>query len=248
MRVSIWAAALCALALLGYNAAVIARTLARSSAVTAQSAAFTAEPDRVLQRLLVLGDSTGVGTGSASPGDSVAGRIAGDFPDTRIENLSRNGARSEDLPSQLAQTRTASFDLILIQIGGNDALRFTPREQLRRDIDQSLQIAREKSDRIILMTIGDLGKAPALPWPLSQIFSWRAGVVRDVLREAARRQDVHYLDLLPPADQESPFLQDPARYYSRDYLHPSGDGYGVWYRQLLSETPLAAWLEQARQS
>jgi hypothetical protein len=48
MRLSFWAGILCALALLVYNAAVIARTLARSS------------------------------TGAAAPEDSVAGRIGND--------------------------------------------------------------------------------------------------------------------------------------------------------------------------
>lgn len=243
VRLSLWAGVLCALALLIYNAAVIARTLSRSSTVAHQSTAFQTETESARQRLLVVGDSTAVGTGSAAPEDSVAGRISADFPDIGIDNRAQNGARSRDLVAQL-QGATGPFKVILMQIGGNDVLRFTSKKQLQHDIDNSLRGAGGLSEHVILMTIGDVGNAPALPWPLSKLFSWRSRVVREVLRDSARRHGAQYLDMLPASDEQSPFLADPDRYYSKDYLHPSGAGYGVWYKRLREETALKEWLQE----
>lgn len=43
------------------------------------------------RRVLVVGDSTGVGTGASEAVDSVAGRIARDYPGTEIVNRAQDG-------------------------------------------------------------------------------------------------------------------------------------------------------------
>jgi len=32
--------------------------------------------------------------------------------------------------------------------------------------------------------------------------------------------------------EEDIFLTDVDKYYASDYFHPSGDGYGIWYKDI----------------
>jgi lysophospholipase L1-like esterase len=55
---------------------------------------------------------------------------------------------------------------------------------------------------------------------------------------AARRGDATFVDLFHERDND-PFLKDPDRFFAPDYLHPSNDGYGLWYDALKSQGHLA---------
>ena len=39
-------------------------------------------------------------------------------------------------------------------------------------------------------------------------------------------------------DFNDPFVQEPRRYYCPDGLHPSGEGYGIWFSTLMAQVPL----------
>ncbi len=41
-----------------------------------------------------------------------------------------------------------------------------------------------------------------------------------------------------------PFVQEPRRYYCPDGLHPSGEGYAIWFAALLAQVPLARFLAE----
>lgn len=68
-----------------------ARVLAKASVP------FEVRVKEVNRRVLVIGDSTGVGTGASNSADSVAGRIARDYPGTEIVNRAQDGAKGEDM-------------------------------------------------------------------------------------------------------------------------------------------------------
>ena len=92
------------------------------------------------------------------------------------------------------------------------------------------------------MSVGNLGEAPAIPWPLSHLYAWRSRLVRDLFSEVAGKMKVAYVDLFTPAGEQSPFQEHPQQHYSRDGLHPSAAGYGVWYEKLRTTQPLGKWL------
>ena len=52
---------------------------------------YTAAPEQPTKRLLVVGDSTAVGTGADASADSLAGLIGQTHPQWRIDNLAANG-------------------------------------------------------------------------------------------------------------------------------------------------------------
>lgn len=236
----------CVLLVLSYNAVVVAIGLVRSSAVIKASSRFTRVQENARHHVLVVGDSTAVGTGANSPEDSIAGRIAAEFGEAAIHNFARDGAQTEALQQQFTQAPNGPYDMVLIQIGGNDALRFTGRKSLQDSINASLTTATGLSKHVVLVGIGDLGEAPSIPWPLSSLYSYRSAIVREILRKAAKIHGAHFLDLMAVSDEEDSFRENPDKYYARDGLHPSSAGYKLWYLNLRESITIDQWLDHAR--
>jgi lysophospholipase L1-like esterase len=214
-----------------YDAALIGRALLRGSELAARSEPFTARPEQPLGTLLIVGDSTGVGTGAADPAESVAGRIGTALPRLRIDNLAVNGALTRELPEQLRQAPLQHYDAVLVQVGGNDILRFTPLAALRDATRETLRRAQGLAPCVVMMSTGDVGTAPAIPWPLSDVYSWRSRRVRELFIAVSGEAGVDYVNLYDPG-QDNPFLREPERYYAADGLHPAGPGYGAWFDEL----------------
>jgi lysophospholipase L1-like esterase len=235
MLLSILSAGL--LAIVVYDSAVMVPAMLRGKDLARASSPYEAHPATPGTTLLVVGDSTGVGTGAEDPADSVAGRLGADLPDARVDNLAVNGALTKDVLGQLERAPLPRYDAIMVQVGGNDALRFTNLGELASDIDAVLDAALRRGDYVALMSTGDLGEAPAIPWPLDTVFSGRSRAIRDRFAKAAESHGADYVDLFAPAG-DNPFARDPDRYYASDGLHLSGDGYGIWYDRLRAATDL----------
>lgn len=190
--------------------------------------AYEQHPDSATLRILVAGDSTAVGTGTTNVSQSVAGRIGEDYPTADITNLSQNGRKTGELIEVIQAQNGKQYDLILLQIGGNDIIRFVALPQVANNIDILLTEARKLSDRVILVTSGDVGESPFFPRPLHKLWSKRTKEVRVLFQEASKKHGVQYVDLFG-LNVDSVFNTDIPKYYSPDLLHPSEAGYGVWY-------------------
>lgn len=203
-------------------------SLSRQLLATAQ--AHSQQPAAPTRHLLVIGDSTGVGTGSAAPADSVAGRIGQAHPDWRIDNLAANGARVADLADQLRRA-PGTPQLVLVMAGGNDVIRLSAWDRLRADLLACVRQAQRRGARVVLMPCGDVGQAPFFPPPWSWWLQHRSDTLHQVVDTIGRATGAAVVDLrLPPA--ADPFLQQPQRYYAADGLHPNGAGYGLWFERL----------------
>lgn len=213
----------------------------RGRHIAAKSTPYEAQRPGASKTLLIIGDSTGVGTGAARPQESIAGRIAEEFKDVNIINLSRNGAMVRDVYEQLQGTREQTFDIILMHAGANDTLYFSPLERIRESVQALLESARKKGTHVIFLSNGNLGLAPAFPPPLSWIYTSRARKVRRIFMDAAAERGVQYVDLFREKDVD-PFSSDPERFYARDFLHPGSEGYRYWYREIKAQSSLAAAL------
>jgi len=198
---------------------------------------FTVRPPAATARLLVVGDSTGVGTGASTARYSVAGRIAADHPHLEIVNRAGDGARFADVVRQLDAVPATRFDIVLIQAGGNDVIRFTSAETLRAHIDEALRLAGEKARTVIVMPSGNVGNAPFFFAPLSWIMTSRSRELHAMVRASAAASGAVYVNLFKEA-ADDPFVRDPQRLHAADGLHPSDDGYALWYSQLRSQAAL----------
>ena len=195
--------------------------------------------------VLVVGDSTGVGTGAATPGDSIAGRLGAAFPHVSIVNRAVNGARTLDVIMQLAGAGQGRYDLVLVHAGGNDVLRRTPLRALEPQVDALMRLARKLSSNVIVTTIPNIGLLPLFFPPLSWMISRRSRQVCALYAASARRHGAHYLDFFHERGA-CPLTSDPRRYFASDGLHPSNECYKYVFESMMKSTPIAARLTRPR--
>jgi lysophospholipase L1-like esterase len=161
-----------------------------------------------------------------------------------VENHAVSGAVTADLAGQIAQAQKSHYDLILIQIGANDIIRFHSPSATAQTLDAALRSLQPKSDRIVLLTAGKVGEAPFFPRLLSWLWTWQASRMRTQFIAVTNADGVAYVDLYNAPD---PFNSDPARYYAPDGLHLTADGYGFWFDQV-QQTIVTHWPDLAHGS
>ncbi len=207
-----------------------------------QSEPLQHTPANPALRLLIVGDSTAVGTGASSPQSSLAGLLAREYPRLRIDNRARDGAKFDDVAGQLGGPDR--YDLVLIQAGGNDVIRLRNMDTVGTDIERVLTLAKARADRVILMPAGNVGNAPFFYPPVSWTMSSRARTMHELVREATQRHGATYVNLYKDKASD-PFAQQP-ELNAEDGLHPSDAGYRVWFTELMNQAALAPVLAPAR--
>lgn len=211
--------------------------LDQSRKLAAASEPFSTAPAIADRRLLIAGDSTGVGTGATSPQMSVAGQLAALQPRLAITNLSTDGARFADVLRQLQSVPAGRYDIVLVLAGGNDVIRLTPSDKLRYDIEAVADSASSVASTVIFLPAGNVGNAPFFFPPWSWWMSARARELHAFVLAAATRTGATYVNLYKPAAQD-PFAQQPKLLHASDGLHPSDAGYALWVETLLAQSPL----------
>lgn len=200
-------------------------------------------PVDATRRLLIVGDSTGVGTGASAPQASLAGLLARAYPRLQIDNRARDGATFADVIGQL-EAVTGRYDLVLVQAGGNDVIRLRSMDRVRADIDRVAALARGRADLVLLMPAGNVGNAPFFFPPVSWLMSSRARSMHGFVREATARHEAMYVNLFKEK-ADDPFAQRP-ELNAADGLHPSDAGYRVWFDELMAQGRLAPVLAPAK--
>ena len=186
-------------------------------------------------RLLIVGDSTAVGTGASAPDNSLAGLIAARFPAWSITNRARDGATFADVLGQL-EGASGDYDVALIQAGGNDVIRMRDLDAVAVEIDRALGLACERADTVIVMPAGNVGNAPFFVRPLSWLMTSRSRRLHAAVADASRRHAAVYVDLYKEREAD-PFVLEPGL-NAADGLHPSDAGYRVWLAELIRQAKL----------
>ena len=210
--------------------------LKQSLELARQSQPWQASPVPASATLLIVGDSTAVGTGASAPQASLAGLISREHPQVQIVNRAKDGARFADIARQLEGDER--FDVIVVLGGGNDVIRLTGREELQAGIERTAQLARARADTVILMPSGNVGNAPFFFAPWSWLMTQRSKNLHQLVRSAAASSGAIYVKLYQDKAAD-PFAQEPGRLHARDGLHPSDAGYELWYRELDAQAGLA---------
>lgn len=192
-------------------------------------------------RLLIVGDSTAVGTGATAPQDSVAGLLGRSFPRLQIDNRSRDGARFAGLLAQLDGDER--FDMVLVMAGGNDVVRLRGLKAMQGDVERVTQRARQRADLVVLMPAGNVGNAPFFFAPVSWLMTWRSRRLHAFVSQAASRHGAVVVDLFRES-ADDPFVQRP-ELNATDGLHPNDAGYRVWFGELLAQAALTQRLSAA---
>jgi lysophospholipase L1-like esterase len=207
----------------------------QSAALAGQSEALQAAPAAPTVRLLIVGDSTGVGTGASSAAHSLAGLIAHDHPRLAIVNRASDGAKFADIARQLGGP--GKFDAVLILGGGNDVIRLTGASSLKQGIAEAARLARAQAGLVVLMPCGNVGNAPFFFAPLSWLMTRRSQALHRMARQAAADTGALYVNLYQDR-ADDPFAQRPSELNAPDGLHPGDAGYRLWYRELNTQAGL----------
>lgn len=198
-----------------------------SKALMEHEAPYMNETNDYRKTLLVLGDSTGVGVGADKPEDSIAGRLAAYLGATHVENYAISGTLTEELPFQIAKAKLAEYDYILLQIGGNDVLALHSAKRTAAHLSFAIPKL-PKAGKIIIMSAGNAGGGTLFPPPLRPFHTMANLALHEEFARVAHGWHALYVNLYEPFWKD-PFLRDPDRYLSRDGLHPSTYGYGLWF-------------------
>jgi lysophospholipase L1-like esterase len=182
-------------------------------------------------RLLVIGESTAAGVGTAHHGEAVTGQVAaalaartGRAVAWRV--LGQGGATAEAARRELlAPARDVAADVAVVALGVNDTLRFHAPGRWRRALESLVSDIRMRCGEIpvVLSGVPPVGRFPALPQPLRGVLGLRARVLDETARRlAGELRDVAYVPMpvLDGADVES--------YFCEDRFHPSARGYAAW--------------------
>lgn len=181
------------------------------------------------EQILILGDSAAFGVGADNPENSVAGRLANDYPDASILNYGVSGYRVENL---LQVTINEWFKTIFVVIGANDIVRFSNLKKVESDLRQALIKIQEHTGLVVLLHGGNVGAAWIWPRPLRWIYSWRTKKYREICLRIAKQLGVVYVDMHTPM-KDFPHLVSGKSTYAPDAFHPSDVGYGLWHERIL---------------
>jgi hypothetical protein len=209
---SMWVLYLILTLLLLPTAAVIALYASRirfSKRLVAQTVPAQSSPECCRSTIIVAGDSTAFGVG-ALPAESTAGRIAAAFPDARVVNVARSGARIGHVVDQLDGVDVASADLILIHACANDVLEFRSVEKVEQDLRAAVAKARTLSPNIVLMPGHNFSVAPFFLRPISRVVMWHATHMHAMIERVTRELRVTFVDLFRDPT-EDPFVKEPHR-------------------------------------
>ncbi len=213
-----------------------------SRGIVARTQPAQQSPECCRRVIVVAGDSTAFGVG-ALPAETTAGRIAAAFPHARVINVARSGANVGGVQQQLESLEIERADMVLIHAGANDVLEFRNPIHVEADLRAALAQAKTLSGNVVLMPGHDFSVAPFFLRPISRLVNWQAQRVHAVVERVTAQMDVMFVDLYRDPATE-PFVREPRRYYCPDLLHPSGEGYAIWFAALIAQVPLARLLAE----
>ena len=184
---------------------------------------YNAHPIDPQRTLLIVGDSTALGTGADSPETSLAGWIGQAHPQWRIDNHAANGAKFADVVQQLRKA-DSGYDLVLV-------------------VAEAVALAQERGRRVVLMPCGNVGHAPFFLPPLTWWMDSRSKNMHAIAQSVASNGGARYIRLLQPKEAD-PFVQRSKEMNASDGLHPSSAGYHHWYTELVRQGGLEGFSVQ----
>lgn len=227
MNVLTWIASLLAILII-YWLAFAYYKINISGKLVRSAVPFSILGNNYTKTLLVVGDSTAVGVGAHSSSDSIPGKVASYIDATYVENHAISGSLIKDLTAQLELVTRDHYDMILLQIGANDIVRFHDINIVDKELRPLLITLNKKSAKVIFISAGNVGGAPLIPPPLRPFYTRLNLTYHEHFESLAKETGVMYINLYQNPS-EDPFMKNPKKYFAEDSFHPSSLGYEVWF-------------------
>lgn len=243
-------AGLCAagvLAALGVDQVLRLRQAVRDARARGPTRPYQYRAVRARKRVLIVGDSTGVGVGADRPTDSIGGLLTAAYGDAELVNLAVGGACIGDVAAQLRRLgpQPPRFDLVLLHVGGNDIMRNAKLPVIAQTAEPLMLRLRHLAPRVVWLGPGDLGLAPLFRPPFSWWLSRRTEAAAEMFRCVALRHDVEYVGFHAPPHRHL-VAGERTRYFASDGLHPSSHAYRYAYGCLMRSRTVAEALNRER--
>lgn len=221
------------------------RALRTARGLVAGTTPFARRPEGAQRRVLLLGDSTGVGVGGG-PAQSVAALLARDHPELQLINACRSGARLPDVAQQVADhaAELPLMDAVLVLAGGNDVLYTRRLPQLAEAADALMRQLAPVAPRVVWLGPANIGHAPVFVPPFSWWMSLRTRQAARIYAQCAQLAGATYLDFFGVGAAD-PFVADRQRWFARDGIHPSAASYRYCYDRLRRSVPFSRLLGRA---
>jgi len=218
--------------LIAYGGIKFYLTVQVSKKIINATTAFEKSGEDSGNSVLVLGDSTAVGIGATRPEESVAGRVSAYLQANSVENYAVSGAVTKDLNAQRAHATRSKYRLILMQIGGNDIIRFAPAARAGEELRSAIRNLPE-AEKVVIISAGDVGGATLFPWPVRPFHTRLNMQYHDTFARVASEEGAVYVNFKDsPATRK--INEKPEVYLAKDGLHPSSEGYRLWFEEIQS--------------
>lgn len=179
------------------------------------------------KRILLLGDSTGYGTGASSVEETMAGRFAHDFPHVEVNNYAVNGSLTENVIKQLEHVHDRNYNLTIISTGGNDTWHFTSMQDIERDLRTALSKAMEITGKnVVLIIYNNLVSGPIFPFFVRGRILRRTILINEIFMRVGNELGIETVPIFLNGEK------CPKDFFARDGLHPSSEGYRIMYIRL----------------
>ncbi len=206
--------------------------LLREKLIIRKTSSFETAPRVTTAHFVLYGDSTAYGTGTLDQHNSVAGRLAKDYPHAHIDNKAENGAEIRDVAEKIYEGGEQFYDLAIILIGGNDIVFLRSLKSIKHNLTVLLKKAKEMTNnKVILVSPMNVGSSLMFWFPINILYDWRSRSVRKIFHSVSKSLEVPLVDLFVPR-REDFFTEDPGLYFAPDNIHYSGEGYGYIYGKI----------------
>ena len=181
--------------------------------------------------LTVAGDSLALGIGASDSSRGFAfqllRRVSALRPGSEVTNLAIGGTTVRDvLRLEVPRLAASEPQLVLVEVGANDALHRTPAPAFARDYRSLVDAVRRAAPaaRLVLFSVPDVSVSPlfdaaAKPQLHRFVIAYNAGVYAE-----ARRVGAGVVDLYAFSRQAR---TNAGRYLSADAFHPSDEGHAT---------------------
>lgn len=192
-------------------------------------------------KFAVMGDSTAVGLGT-TPERSfpwLLGEWLGRTIPTELTVFAVSGARVDDVADeQLPQVLAAKPDLVLVEIGANDATHLTSSKKVRFKMKTILDKLDKAGIKAVVAGPPDMGTSRAFAQPLRALSGLSGYRVQRAIESVVKPAGVAYIDLA--AGTRKAFKEEPKKHYSTDMFHPGPIGYELYAKTMFPAVLKAA--------
>ena len=193
------------------------------------------DPELRPLRLVALGDSSITAPGVEDLDNAWVRRIAISLSDefhVDLVSVAVGGSKARDvIASQLEEAVRLEPDIAILSVGANDAIRATPPDRYRAEIQYIVSELDRTSGAIVVFGVGDLGSIPRLPPLLRRTLTRRAARFNSAAASIAA-QFPNAIKVPTTGPMSTAFWHDPDL-FAGDLFHAGDKGHRLFADQML---------------